>query len=401
MKTYVGINGQAKEAIGAYVGYNNKAVVLPIFTPPVTTRVMTAKFNLSDSNPATWGSYEDDAAGMVAGSADWDTFFGHYPCILENGVELGKLNPNNMAQYEDGTSAPITTLGKDVMICFPRRGLKIWTDSGYLYVSMTDEEGRAGYDYYAHTYKGDPLSAFYLGKYKGYASGRALYSTSGQTPTRNVTIGNFRTYAQARGTGYEQSAFYQLTYRQAMYMLKYRGQNAQIAVGRGFVDGNSAVYGNTGYTNDKGMDWGESTGKYPMTLFGIEDFYGNLVEWLDGIYTNASRQLLAADGNYNDTGSGYTAITDKTNGSNYGGYLKTCLGTNTGGFAPDVTTTGTYGSASTYFCDSCSVYAQRIGRCGGSYGDGEAAGLFLLNLASAASTTSNAHSARLMYMHVA
>jgi hypothetical protein len=303
-----------------------------------------------------------------------------------------------MAQYEDGTSAPITTLGKDVMICFPRRGLKIWQDSGYLYVSMTDAQDDSNFDYYAHTYKGDPLSAFYLGKYKGYVSSNMLYSTSGQTPSTNITIGNFRTYAQARGTGYEQSAFFQLTYRQAMYMLKYLGQNAQIAIGRGFVDGNSAIYGATGYTNDKGMDWGETTGKFPMTLFGLEDFYGNIYEYLDGIYSNSDRQLSATDGNYNDTGSGYTAITDKTASSNYSSYIKTCLGTNAGGFAPDVTTYATVGTDSTYFCDTAFVLASRFSAFGCSWNRTSNAGVFSLCVDRTSSNKNTNYGARLMYM---
>ena len=394
MKTYIGMNNLSKEAKKIYIGYNNKAVELPITTPPVTSRVMTAKFNLSDSNPATWGSYEDDAAGMVAGSADWDTFFGHYPCILENGVELGKLNPNNMAQYEDGTSAPITTLGKDVMICFPRRGLKIWTDNGYLYVSMTDEEGRAGYDYYAHTYKGDPLSAFYLGKYKGYASGSALYSTSGQTPTGSQTIGTFRTYAQARGTGYEQSAFFQLTYRQAMYMLKYLGQNAQLAIGRGFVDGNSAAHA-TGGTNALGMDYGETTGKVQCSLFGLEDFYGNISEFVDGIYSDSNRKMKVSDGSYNDTGNGYTDAGTSSLSSNINGYAKDTNGTSIAGFTPS---SFTYGSDSTYFCDYANVLADRLAFFGGSWDAASTAGVFRLGVNRTASYSNADYSSRLMYM---
>lgn len=380
-----------------YVG-NTEGKAKRIY-PASETRTMTARFNLSDSNPATWGSYEDDAAGMVAGSADWDAFFGHYPCILENGVELGKLNPNNMAQYEDGTSAPITTLGKDVMICFPRRGLKIWQDSGYLYVSMTDKEGLDGYTYYAHTYKGNPLSAFYLGKYKGYVSGNMLYSTSGQTPTGNQTIGTFRTYAQARGTGYEQSAFFQLTYRQAMYMLKYLGQNAQIAVGRGYVDGNSAAV-TTGGTNALGMDYGENTGKVQCSLLGIEDFWGNIWEFVDGIYSSSNCQLLATDGNYNDTGSGYSAITDATTNTSFGGYLKHPIGTSAGGFAPLVSDTN-YGTDSTYFCDQPVIVSNRISYFGGIWNSESQTGAFFMNLNQQASYARAWAGARLMYMHVA
>lgn len=397
MKTYIGVNNLSKEAKKIYVGYNNKAVELPITAPSATYKVMTAKFNLSDSNPTTWGTYMNDAEGMTAGSADWDEFFGHYPCILDNGTELGKLKTDDMTKYENGSSAPITTIGKDVMICFPRRGLKIWTDGGYLYISMTDAPDDSNFDYYAHTYKGNSCDKFYLGKYKGYASSNKLYSVSGQIPTVSQTIGTFRTYAEARGTGYEQSAFFQLTYRQAMYMLKYCGQNAQIAVGRGFVDGNSAIYGATGYTNSRGMDWGETTGKFPMTLFGLEDFYGNIYEWIDGIYSNTNRQLLAADGNYNDTGSGYTAITDATASSNWSGYLRYPIGITNGGFAPLVSSSDK-GTDSTYFCDSAYVYADRLASFGGVWNYASGAGVFRLLVNLSASDSFAAVGSRLIYM---
>ena len=214
---------------------------LSLGTPAPATRTMTVQLDLSNSDPTTWATYADDAVGMTAGSDDWDTFFGHYPCILENGVELGTLQRNDFTKYENGTSAPITTLGKDVMICFPRHGIKLEKSGTTLTVSMTSEDNKSGYSYMAHSYKGNSCDKFYLGAYKGYVSSNNLYSTSGQTPTANQTIGTFRTNAQNRGTGYEQSAFFQLTYRQVMYLLKYKGQNAQIAVGRGFVDDNSAV----------------------------------------------------------------------------------------------------------------------------------------------------------------
>lgn len=362
---------------------------------PVATKTLTARFNLSQSDPSLWGEYQDDAVGMTTGSDAFDEFFGHYPCILDNGVELGKLKRDDFTKYEDGTSAPITTLGKDVMIYFPRRGLKIWKDSGYLYVSITSEEGKADYVYDAFTYKGNACDGFYLGAYKGYGSSNKLYSVSGQTPTTSQTIGTFRTWAQARGTGYEQSAFYQLTYRQAMYLIKYLGQNGQNAVGRGFVDGNSAIYGAAGYTNFRGMDWGESTGKYPMKLFGLEDFWGNIYEFIDGLWSNASRQLYAADGNYNDTGSNYTSLGTATFSSNISGYMKDVNGTSHAGFTPS---SQSYGSATTYFCDYAYVIASRLAGFGGGWSNADDAGPFLLIVNLSSSYTAAYYGARLMYM---
>lgn len=368
--------------------------------PAAGPRTMTARFDLSNSDPAQWGEYLDDAVNMTAGSAEWDAFFGHYPAMIKNGAIVGELDPSQgYAKYTDGTTADITSgTDGDVMIVFPRRDLRIWQDSGYLYVSITEELDKANYDHYAHKYKSNDCDWFALGRYKGYYDGTSLRSLSGQTPTASQTIGTFRTYAQARGTGYEQSAFYQLTYRQAMYMLKYLGQNAQIAIGRGFVDGNSAIYGATGYTNDKGLDWGETTGKYPMTLFGLEDFYGNIWEFIDGIYSNSNRQLLVSDGSYNDTGSGYTDAGTSSFSSNISGYMKDTNGTSIAGFIPSSTT---YGSDSTYFCDSAAVVADRLANFGGDWNNASYTGVFRLSVNRLASGSNATFGSRLMYMHVA
>lgn len=366
--------------------------------PVAGPRTMTARFDLSNSDPSQWGEYLDDAVNMTAGSAEWDAFFGHYPAMIKNGAIVGELDPSQeYAKYTDGTTADITSgTDGDVMIVFPRRGLKIWMDSGYLYVSITEKENQTGYEYYAHTYKGNACDWFALGRYKGYYDGSSLRSLSGKTPTVSQTIGTFRTYAQAGGTGYEQSAFYQLTYRQAMYMLKYLGQNAQIAIGRGFVDGNSAIYGATGYTNSRGMDWGEITGKYPMTLFGLEDFYGNIYEFIDGIYSDSNRKIKVSDGSYNDTGSGYTDAGTSSFSRNISGYMKSANGTSIAGFTPSSTI---YGSDSTYFCDSANVYADRLAYFGGDLFDASNAGVFRLRVYRSASDSAAGIGSRLMYMH--
>ena len=359
-------------------------------------KTMTVILDLTNPDPTQWASYADDAIGMVAGSDAWDEFFGHYPCILDNGVELGKLKRDNFAQYEDGTTAPITTLGKDVMICFPRRGIKLeYTDENTLSVSMTNEEGKTGYSYMAHSYKGNDISKFYLGAYKGYVSSNNLYSISGQTPTGNITIGNFRTYAQARGTGYEQSAFFQLTFRQVMYLLKYKGQNAQIAIGRGYVDGNSSIHA-TGGTNARGMDWGETTGKDQMKLFGLEDFYGNVYEFIDGIYSDANRQIYVADGNFNDTGTNYIDAGATSSSSDLNGYMRYPNGTNLAGFT--LSTNSNKGTDITYFCDDTGMNALRLAYFGSGWGDASRAGVFRFNVGITESSAAVYECARLMYL---
>lgn len=360
---------------------------------PQPYKKMTVNIDLTNSNPATCITYADDAVGMTAGSSAWDEFFGHYPVLFKNGAEVGKLKTTNFAQFEDGSAADITSGNAgDVMIAFPRRGVKITTVGNTLTISMTDDPDNADFEYLAHTRGTTRKEKFYLGAYKGYNLSSKLRSLSGKAPTATQTIGTFRTQAQANGSGYDQSGFYQLTFRQAMYLLKYKNLDSQTAVGRGYVDGNSAAI-NTGGTNAKGMDFGETTGKLQMKLFGLEDFWGNIWEWIDGIVTNSTRNILTATTSFNDAGTGYT---DQGQGatSNIGNYMSKPQGTTKTGFlAKEVS-----GSATTYFCDYAYLYASCVASFGGDWGNASNAGAFLLNVTDASSYSSAYIAARLMYL---
>ena len=95
---------------------------------PIPYKTMTVKINLANSNPATCGSYADNASTMSSGKdvAAWQEFFGYRPCLFKNGKVVGYLNPNDFTKFENGTSADITSGNAgDVMIQFPRRGVRI------------------------------------------------------------------------------------------------------------------------------------------------------------------------------------------------------------------------------------------------------------------------------------
>lgn len=359
---------------------------------PQPYKIMTVKIDLSNSNPETSVTYADDAVGLTAKSDAWDEFFGHYPVLLKNGVEVGKLNPDNFAQFEDGSSADITSgSAGDVMIAFPRRGVRIETNSNIVTISMTDDPDNADFEYLAHERGTTRKEKFYLGAYKGYTNSSKLRSLSGKTPTVNQTIGTFRTQAQANGDGYENSGFYQLIFRQVMYILKYKNLNSQTALGQGYTGGSSAI--TTGGTNTNGMDYGTTSSTTRVKLFGLEDFWGNVWEWIDGIVTDSTRNILTATDNFNDSGNGY-----KNQGqgatSNIGNYMSVPQGTTKTGFLAKAVG----GSATTYFCDCASLYASCVARFGGHWGNGSDAGAFRLDVSNASSVSGSAVAARLMYL---
>lgn len=364
---------------------------------PGSAKVMTAVIDLSDSNPATCVSYADDAANMQAGSAEWDEFFGHYPCLFKDGAEVGKLNPNDFSKFADGTNADITSgAAGDVMIAFPRRGLKISTSGTKVTVSMTNGASEDGFSYLAHQRGETNKDVFYLGVYKGFVDSGKLRSLSGKTPTVKQYIQTFRTQAQANGAGYEQSAFYQLLFRQCMYILKYKNLNSQATIGKGYVWGPSDQTNpvQTGATNTNGMDWGDKSSLTSrMKLFGLEDFWGNVYEFIDGVVSDASRNILTATDNFNDSGSGYTNCGQAAS-ANLSGFMAAPQGTSQTGFVGK--TAG--GSATTYFCDQVIVNPSCIVQYGGSWTVADSGGIFMLYLANASSYIHNSIGSRLMYL---
>ena len=387
----------------ADTGAVNNNVANRITGTPQAYRTMTVKIDQSNSNPATCCTYDDDATGMTAGSSDWDDFFGHYPCMLNNGVEGVKLNPDNFAKDVDGNNVDITSgSAGDVMIAFPRRGLKISTSGSVVTISMTDDPDAEGFEYNAHTRGSTAKDVFYLGAYKGYESSSKLRSLSGKTITASKTIGAFRTSAQANGSGYEQSGFYQLIFRQAMYVLKYKNLDSQSTIGQGYVKSTHSAAIATGGSEAYGMDSEIIRSSTPshmtdqehhVKLFGLEDFWGNIWEWIDGLVTNSTRNILTANSSFNDSGSGYT---DNGQGASadIGGYMnKVQGGTKTGFIAKEVS-----GSASTYYTDDGTLYAGKVAKFGGSWDNDAFAGAFLLNVNAASSASDAGIAARLMYL---
>jgi hypothetical protein len=353
--------------------------------------------DLTNQNPETAVTYTDDAVGMTPGSA-WDSmpiFKDIKPCVLKNGVVQYYLNPNDLTKKADGTSADITSGNDgDVMIEIPKTGFKISTVGDTLTIKVTDNPNdTANFKYYAHTrsVEGD-RSKLYIGAYLGWNDGGKLRSLSGKTPTVNLTIGTFRARAKANGSGYDLVSFYPLTLLQCLYLIKYKNLDSQTALGRGYVDGNSAAT-NTGGTNQKGMFFGETTGKQQMKFLGIEDFWGNLPWWIDGLFSDSNRNIKTAFQNFNDTGSGYT---DRGQGatSEIGNYMSKPQGTSQTGFiAKEVS-----GSASTYFCDFASLSASRLPSFGGYWSYASDAGAFYLRVAHDASYSYSTLGGRLMYL---
>lgn len=357
------------------------------------------KITVGNSNPSSGVTYIEDAVGMSPGSS-WDNtsiFKNIKPCLVKNGVVQYYLNPNNLAQKTDGSDANInTTVYGDVMIEIPKIGYKMTTDGPDRYVYITDDPAAEGYCYRAHSLdsEGD-CDKIYIGAYLGFVENGKLYSISDRSPTANASLTSFRNYASTRGVGYQLMSFYPLTLLQCLYLIKYKNRDGQSAIGRGLVSTSNKY--NTGNTNNKGIDYGPSASGEQMCFLNIEDFWGNLYWWIDGLYCDNSRNIKTAYKSFNDTGADYSYTKSSEVYSNIGNYLSDIQGTNEGGFIAKVVN----GSSTTYYADYADLAAGSCARFGGYWHDVDYAGPFCLYVNYTASDSNSSLGARLMYKHKA
>ena len=401
-----------KEAIRMAINILNESEVVntdaefdtyPNFIIPPKT--YTVRIDTTNSNPETACVYQDDAVGMTPGYAGWQNepiIQSIKPCVLNNGSVSYYLNKDNYTQKEGGGTADLTGGDGDVMVEIPKIGYRLWSSGNYQYVSVTTDPAKADYCYYAHSLNSDgDCDKIYYGAYFGYVDGNNLYSRNGVSPTVSTSLINFRTYAANKGTGYSLESFFPRTLMQCLYVIIYKNLNSQAALGQGLTDASAEDV--LGTTLSQPFCYGDpNDGTKHMKFLGIEDFWGNLYGWLDGVYCDSNRNIKTDYRNSVFTGTdgnNFQFSTATGASRDYYGYINKIMGTNTIGFVKDYNN-NTNGNDSTYFADSSWVLSGYFGYCGGSWADGASAGAFCLSLSSSASISFSNIGARLMYKHV-
>ena len=425
-----GVASLGLDYLGEYeITYNNPQVksnpTVKASIPKVYTiggywsEIITYTLNIdkTNANTATACTYADDALGMTKGSNSWDTMpiFKHIrPCVFQAGQVNYYLNPNNWNEkYGIDEASNLTGADGDVMIEIPKFAYKIKTAGNTITVSVStdddiiENDSDYTYDAFSRLEEGD-LEYFYKGAFKGSLDGDGkLRSLPGFLPANNKNIGKFREAAQLNGAHYQQSTYAQLKALQCLYLIKYGDRNGQNAVGRGVVSTSAAYV--TGYnttsldsissensTLTSGMTFGTTANSTThMRLFGIEDFWGCIWEWVDGLTTDASWNIITSWNSFSNEGITATTVSTASGlTANSNGYIKDVAGNTAAGFMP-VLMAG--GSSSTYWADYGYLYASRVLYFGGVWSNRDVAGPFALY---AHTTASNAYAtigARLSY----
>lgn len=346
-------------------------------------RVMTVVIDQSNSNPLTCVTYEDDAKTMTKGSPKWDDFFGAKLVLFKNGQEVRDLKDSEL----NGLSA---TDG-DVMVKFKRMGLNIRTVGNKVYVTMTDNPNDSNFKYYAHTRGTTRKEAFYLGSYLGFLDGSKLRSVTGKKPQDDTSITDFRIYAQNNGKGYDLCGFHQLTFLQAMYVLKYGNLDSQTAIGKGLTGGDKNTTNTTGATNGRGADYGTTSDTQQMRFQFVENFYGNRRWAIDGIATDNNRTIFITTDNFNNDRIGYKNMGV---GQLCVNFMSKIHGSSELGFI----TKENNGSGTTYYSDHYYINNNSFLFTGGNFNAGTTAGAFCGFMIHPMSSSTIYLAARLMFL---
>lgn len=360
-------------------------------------KIMTAVIDLEIYNPTESVTYDDDAVLFNPGGAEWDEFFGYYPVLLKDKIEVGRLDRNDFSKFEDGTPINNENGDKgDVCIAFPRFGIKVFTSGTKLFVSITNHPNLTGFNYRSHPSK---RKIFYVGAYKASLltdenGNNVLASVSGMPIAVINNLTTARNYARSKNG--ELFSHFQRQLIQCMFILKYKSLDSQKSIAYGYVaNDNKLSEAKTGATDAIGMNSELLTSDQKTDYitrckaFGLEDLWGTMYEWLDGIFTRGYDIFTSVASNsfYN---------TDRLAESYISGYMSLPNSTSTCAFIPCECN----GSNTTFFNDWTVAISNGYCIAGGNNTGKLGSGIFCIRLGEPIGEEGSNYdkSARLMFL---
>lgn len=195
--------------------------------------------------------------------------------------------------------AEMTDGDGNVFVKYPKMWIKWVLDGSGNIDGIKISNVKADDDYFIPDAFLDPtdtnnyLDYFALGKYEASGSSSKMYSKSGQACYVNMTRAAARTAARAYGTagnlynGYQQIDLSMLVIYNFLCMLYYKTPNIQRVYGGRSVTPGWSSAANTGSCDGiTGLN-GWDTVTDCVKMLGIENPFGNVNKWIDGVYFSA------------------------------------------------------------------------------------------------------------------
>ncbi len=152
----------------------------------------------------------------------------------------------------------------------------------YIYISMVQHEGYTKSD------------KFYIGKYTATGSKSAVTCKSGVANLVSISITDLRTSAKNIGTNWGLMDILRWSLIQMLYLVEYADYNCQKTIGNGVSNGSII---NTGGCDSIGVKSGylSNDQKHAVVYRGIENLWGNIYQWVDGININSYNAWVCYD----------------------------------------------------------------------------------------------------------
>ena len=321
------------------------------------------------------------AVGTGSGSSPFDNY------MPWKGMDEYNI-VNNTIGAKRGESG-FSRSSNDVMVYIPEFYYKVVNDASsskrYFYIA---DKATTGFEKH-------PGSGRYVGRYNTISGN---YSRTGSSPYVNMSRATARSKARDKGNKWALYDYASWCAVWLLYIVEYANWNSQNKIGRGRVDNHDSSI-TSGGTDSMTYHTGRASGSDGSTAVQyrhIENPWGNVYEWIDGINFSSDKVYICTDiSKYaDDTLTNYTYVGAKTQSSGYismTGYSSTYPWS----FYP----TSTSGSETTYIPDAAySGSGWRVLYVGGAWNNGSNAGLFDFAANDGSSNSNSSIGARLLFV---
>ncbi len=300
---------------------------------------------------------------------------------------------NNAIAYEKGVDSAFSRTKYDTVVKIPKFWYKISATGSEWQVHIANGP-MSGYTLHP-AFEGK--DAIYIGK---YIAGEGYVSKSAVSPIVSISRPTFRTNARGKGSKWDMlniSAWSAVT---MLYLVEYADWDSQTVIGKGYTSGSART--NTGGTDSMTYHTGRpagTDGAVSIQYRGIEDLWGNVWQWVDGINFSGTQAYYCTTRTdfKDDVSDGYTALSYACAAATQGGYPKAH---GIDGNAPWLflpTTAG--GSSATYIPDAFwTSSGWRVFAVGGRYSSGLSAGVLVRFAGDSSSGAGASFGGRLLFI---
>ena len=379
-------------------GSRSSSLVVNVHLTAIVGVIMGFEWQFNNSSPAlrrleaAEGLTATAGIGTVAGQSDFDNM------PIYKDIRRCNLAANGtVTAYEGETGFNFTT--GDVMVEIPIFYYRVENDttaSQYRYF-ISDQPLDGFLPHPAFARPAGTADRIYVGAYE---TGAGHVSRSGLAPLVSQTRAQFRTGARGKGAGWALNDFAARMAVTMLMIVEFANLNTQNIIAPGNTSTTAAL--NTGRTNaivGTGREAGTNGATVSFVWRGIENWWGNVWEWVDGVNRNATALWISINPAHyaDDTSTNYTQLGFTIPTAS--GFL-TRLGFDVNNPWAAFPNVATGGSETTFLCDNgwFTGTGWLVARVGGSWDSAGLAGAFAWAVNNVAATTSTSIGARLLFI---